>query len=154
MKSVMDLGRQAGRAAPLWDESGRAVPIAASVDDWAEAIKRGYACHVCNVIAFGRLVHASRLVLEYGEWEELFRHRRERGMPFAKSTGKQWDQIGEVCGELGQDADIWENCRAVSRPSINYPDSGARFCSKRCWRAESQAQLLTTIAPSDAPCRL
>ncbi len=76
-----------------------------SVDDWADAINMVAGLQTTNMVAFGCLIHASKLSLKYGQWEELFRRRWENRVPFGKSTGKKWDSIGDVCGQLGQEPD-------------------------------------------------
>ncbi len=44
-------------------------------------------------------------VLKRGKWEQVFRERRENGLPYGKTTGKKWDSIGGVCGPIGQEPD-------------------------------------------------
>jgi hypothetical protein len=78
------------------------------IEHWAEAINQGFATHAGEAIAFGGTVHGAKTALSYGAWEEMFRQRQELGIPFGKTTGKNWAQIGEVCGQLGQDPDHLE----------------------------------------------
>ena len=68
-------------------------------------INLGYAEHKTHLIEFGRLVYASKLALQRGQWEEMFRHRIELDLPFGKTKGKNWASIGEVCGANGQSSD-------------------------------------------------
>jgi len=81
----------------------------ASVDDWSCEIKLTFAGYTANVLNCSVVVHAAKMALRYGQWEDLFRRQSELGLPFGKSTGKKWDQIGEVCGVLGQEPDHLRN---------------------------------------------
>lgn len=78
---------------------------AASVDEWAEEINKRIDLRTSRMVAFGRLIYLSRLSLKYGAWEQLFRRNWENRLPFGKTTGKKWFQIGEVCWQDGQDPD-------------------------------------------------
>jgi len=91
---------------PGWRFDCPPFAVRGSVDDWADIIKRAYQIHTANVLAFARLIHASKAALKRGGWEQLFRNWRERGIPFGETTGKKWADIGEVCGQIGQVPDL------------------------------------------------
>ncbi len=85
------------------------ISLLVTVDHWADEINRWNDLQTTNLVAFGCLIHASKLALKRGQWEELFRRRRQNRIPFGKSTGKKWDLIGEVCGPNGQEPDHLKN---------------------------------------------
>jgi len=95
---------QATRRASKAKPASRIVPrgpgrrsLANRPGDWANQIAILAANRKTSVIDLGRLVHAARQSLGYGEWAELWRSER---IPFRKRQGDKLRRIGQVLGSL------------------------------------------------------
>jgi hypothetical protein len=74
-----------------------AAPVSSLAGDWANQIAILAANRKTSVIELGRVVHAARQSLGYGEWAKLWRSER---IPFRKRQGDKLRRIGEVLGPL------------------------------------------------------
>jgi DNA repair exonuclease SbcCD ATPase subunit len=123
------------------------------VEHWAQQYKRGFVDRVACALEFGRTVHVGKTSLGYGGWEDLFHRRVELELPFAKTVGKCWGQIGEVCGEVGRDPDHLETLPAgfgalyqLSRLGIELLFQAIRDKAVRSDLTEAEAKEVLSLA--------
>src|SRR5207247_1835821 len=87
---------------PLLGRGGEGEALPKLAEGWARLMKRALRAKRRNIIGIGRLFHAAKMVLDYGEWTRIWKLKKSERPPVSKKTGDTYSLIGQEFGEADE----------------------------------------------------